>query len=243
LRTLFFIFLLLGNVLFAQNKLVINTGWYPPNKDLIENILDELFARVNISYSFQQLPSERALRNADLGLDDGDAVRVFEVEEMYSHLHRVNEHFFTASFSAFYIDKSLAINTVDDMKHKNVGIVNGTKMAQKFVRDNKFTKVVKVVSYEEALLKLLDKKIDIIILNHRSASSVIRDMHLEDIIVEHKPSLIQKKMYLYLHKKHEKIIPHLEIELKKMKADGSYQKIIQKYLEQFPSEKGIIDAP
>ena len=243
MRTLLFVCLLLVNVLFAQNRLVINTGWYPPNKDLIENILNELFVRANISYSFQQLPSERALRNVDLGLDDGDAVRVFEVETMYTNLRRVNEHFFTSNFSAFYINKSLSLKSVDDMWDKNVGIVNGTKMAQKFANDNKFTKVIKVVNYEEGLLKLLDKKLDLIILNHRSASSVIKNMHLEDIIVEHTPALIQKKMYLYLHKKHEKIIPELENELKKMKADGSYQKIIQKYLEQFPSEKGIIDAP
>jgi len=236
------IFLLLGSVLFAQKSLTINTGWYPPERELVKEILDELFARTNIDYTLQQLAPERAIKNANLGLDDGDAVRIFEVVKIFPHLRRVNEHFFTAAFSVFYINKSLSVETVDDLRNKRVAIVNGTKIVEKFVKKNKFTQAEKTLNYEEAFLKLLSKEVSIVILNRRPALSAIKKMHLEKVIIEHKPPLIQKKMYLYLHNKHEKLIPSLEKSLKQMKRDGSYQKAIENYLIKLPSERGIIDA-
>jgi len=243
LKNFILIFLLLQSTLFAQIRLVINTGWYPPNKNLIENILDELFYRVKIDYSLQRLTAERALKNANLGLDDGDAVRVFEVGDMFKNLRRVDGHFFSANFSAFYVGKPPSIKAVEDFKDKRVTIVNGTKIVQKFVKDNHFTKVDKAIGFQSALLKLINKEVDIAILNQHSALSVIKTLHLEKVVMEHKPPLIKKKMYLYLHKKHENLIPALESELKKMKEDGSYDRIVQAHIEQHPSEKEIIHAP
>ena len=235
-------FILFSTMLFSQEELTINTGWYAQGKQLVQNILDPLFTRTNLTYTMQQLHPERALRNANMGLDDGDAVRVFEIANIFPHLRRVEEHFFTAAFSAFYINPSLSINSLDDIKSKRVAIVNGTKIVQKFVREKKFPTVVTTLSYEKSLLKLVNKDVDLIIVNRRSALTLIHKMHLENVIIEHKPPLILKKMYLYLHKKHEKLIPTLEKELKEMKKDGSYDAIIQEYLKSVPSDKGIIDA-
>ena len=233
---------LLYTTVFAQNSLVINTGWYSPEKELVKDVLDELFNRTDIDYTFQQLAPERAIKNANLGLDDGDAVRIYEVVKIFPHLRRVNEHVFTAAFSIFTIDKSIPVKTIEDMRDKKIALVRGTKILEKFVKKHKFTQVEKMVTYEEAFLQLLNKDVAIAILNRRPALSAVQKMHLEKVIFEHKPPLIQKKMYIYLHKKHEKLIPVLEKTLKEMKADGAYQKAIDTYLIKLPSEKGIIDA-
>jgi len=242
MHRLVFIVLLFCNTAFSQNTLTINTGWYPPEKELVHDILDELFSRTNIDYTFQQLAPERAIKNANLGLDDGDGVRTFEVVKGFPNLRRVNEHFFTAAFSVFVVDKSFSDISVSEMKNKKVAIVRGTKIVEKFVKKNKFAHATKTVNYEEAFLKLLGKEVSVLILNRRPALSAIKKMHLENIIIEQKPALIQKKMYLYLHKKHEMLIPTLEKALKEMKTDGAYQKAIETYLVKLPSERGIIDA-
>jgi len=227
---------------FSQETLRINTGWNASQKTLIKNFLDELFVRLDIDYILQELPPERALKNANMGLDDGDAVRVFEVGEMFPNLLRVNDHLFSANFSAFYINQEITIKNVEDMKYRTIGIVNGAKIVQSFVKKHEFKDVKKALDSEQVLRALLHEDVEIIISNRRPLLTHAKKMHLENFIIEHKPSLIQKKMYLYMHKKHKDLVPIIEKELHKMKEDGSYAKIMNAYVQKYPSQKGYIDA-
>jgi len=44
------------------------------------------------------------------------------------------------------------------------------------------------------------------------------------------PPLADKDMFLYLHKKHRNLIPRITASLRAVKADGTYQRLVDRFL-------------
>ena len=51
-----------------------------------------------------------------------------------------------------------------------------------------------------------------------------------------KPALIIKEMYIYLHKKHRKLVSKLAASLKQLKQEGLYEKLAQELIIPWESE-------
>ena len=61
-------------------------------------------------------------------------------------------------------------------------------------------------------------------------------------IYANKLPIKQKKMFIYLHKKHTNIVNRLTKSMRSMKKDGSYQKIFDRTLARFVKDKAGIKA-
>jgi len=72
-------------------------------------------------------------------------------------------------------------------------------------------------------------RVDLVIYERVQAQYLIKKYQLDDIRVI-LPPLIVKNMYMYLNKRHIKLIPKLTEALKQMKQDGSYNRIFNNIL-------------
>jgi polar amino acid transport system substrate-binding protein len=65
---------------------------------------------------------------------------------------------------------------------------------------------------------------------------MIRTLGLMDVTIA-QPSLASREMFLYLNKKHEKLVPKLATALKEMKLDGSYYAIFKQTMTPYLPSK------
>jgi polar amino acid transport system substrate-binding protein len=87
-------------------------------------------------------------------------------------------------------------------------------------------KAVNKVDKPEQLFLMLDGgRIDLALYTRADGIALARSMGLA-AVAPLAPSLKDVDMYLYLHKRHEALVPKLAQALREMKADGSYNRIL-----------------
>lgn len=213
---------------FSQT-IVLNTANDPPNSTedhtgICDRIMTEAFRRMGINLKIVRLPSERALINANDGIDDGNYARVEGMEKLYPNLIRVPVEITTFEFVAF--SRKAAIKTAgwDSLKSYKVGIITGWKILENNIVG---VKSLTKVSNEKLLFSLLiTGKVDLVVYDRMQGKVVLKQLASEDVRVL-KPPLAVKGMYPYLHKRHASLVPKLELTLRAMKKDGTYKRIVE----------------
>ena len=220
----------------AGQTLVINvTGDEPLNTADHKGFLDlvglEMFRRIGRKVDLVRLPAERALINVNAGLQDGEMSRIKGLEKKYPNLIRVPETVMTWEFVAFSKNNIRPIKSWVSLKGYTVGIINGWKILEANVPMD--VEVIKVRDAGRLFNLLFRKRVDVIIYEKWAGLSKLKKTGKDkgrNRFIMHKPALVKRLMYVYLNKKHDKLIAPLEKALQKLKADGSYQAFYRKTL-------------
>jgi polar amino acid transport system substrate-binding protein len=236
-----FVLFFLTTTCIASPPLVITTSVGPPESNesdtgLYDLILREAFSRINQRIDIEHLPSERALMNADSELTDGEFPRISGLDKLYPNLIQVPERLTDYEFVAFSNSKYHRIKMFswDALQPYNVAIVRGWKILEKNIVN---TRSLLRVKSQKLLFELLkNDRTDLIVYSRITGDYHIRLQGLEGVKAL-EPPLAVRKMYLYLNKKHEKIIEPLAQALRDMRKDGTYTEIKTKALE----ELSVID--
>lgn len=211
-----------------SQTIVLNTANDSPNSTydhtgICDRIMTEAFRRMGITLKIVNLPSERALVNANEGLDDGNFARVEGLDKQYPNLIRVSEEITTFEFVAFSRKAAFKTAGWDSLKPYNVGIITGWKILENNIAG---VKSLTKVSDELLLFKLLlNAKVDVVVYDRMQGKVVLNRLAAEGIR-ELKPPLAVKGMYPYLHKRHADLVPKLEHTLWAMKKDGTFKRIV-----------------
>jgi len=207
--------------------IVLNTANDPPNATdehtgICDRIITEAFKRLGLELEIVDLPSERALINANDGIDDGNFARVEGLEKQYPNLIRVAEEITTFEFVAFTAGPAFRTTGWASLKPYNVGIITGWKILESNITGvGSLTKV----RDEQLLFGLLAAgKADVVVYDRRQGRVVLAQLGLRGI-TELEPPLAVKSMYPYLHKRHAALVPRLEQTLREMRKDGTFQRI------------------
>jgi polar amino acid transport system substrate-binding protein len=209
----------------------VNTADQPPystNSDtgLYDQIILRLFKEMNIQVQINHLPSARSIENLDLGLDDAEYARIEGLSNHYPHIRIVNERLFDFAFTAFSKNGNIFIENWEALEKYNVAFLKGWKIYE--VNVNK-TKSLQVVSSEEELFSMLvNDRVDVILYEQLRGFDYMQRKKISGIHALQKPLAI-RGMYLYLHEKHEKLIPEIEARLQAMKISGEYQRILDSF--------------
>jgi polar amino acid transport system substrate-binding protein len=93
-------------------------------------LAQEAFRRAGLELKLVKLPAERALRNANSGIEDGDLNRIAGIENTYTNLVRVPEKSMDMEFTAF--TRQTSTSTVDwqQLSNYRVGIIKGWKILE-----------------------------------------------------------------------------------------------------------------
>ena len=227
---LIFLCIIVINPLYAQQTLVLSTPanpplHYPDQTGTLDLLMKEAFNRIGVSVVIKHFPPEKALANADKGVTDGDAVRIGGLSNIYLNLLQVPAIAFQTDFVAFTKDPKLKIDGWAELKPYNVAIIKGHKISEKMATE---TRSLTKAENLKALFNLLkNDKVDVAICERMFGSQMARALKISDIVVID-PPLAELNFFVYLHKKHELLIPGLTKALNEMHIDGTYKRIMAK---------------
>ena len=215
----------------AETKLHISTGFTPPVSDFFNTVLKEVDKRIpEVSITFEVLPAERSLILVNQGENDAECCRIpVVVSRQYKNLLPVKHSFFSARFSAFAKKDRKPVKSFNDLKPYAVGSVEGWKIAVNKVKEVNPAEV-HIVTTPEQMFQMLDKdRLDYGVVGYLSGLKTIANNKLNDIrAIE--PPLIEKPLYLMLHKKHQNLMPKFNRVILKMKEDGIINHLYNKFL-------------
>ena len=213
----------------GQQTLVINAPTDCPftngaRTGFLDVIAKEALRRIGVGLEIIKLPVERALINANAGIDDGDLNRIAGLEKAYPNLVRVPEKMMDMDFVAFTKHVEIQTDGWQALKPYSIAIIKGWK-----ILENKIPGEATVTLAEDAeqLFRLLEKdRVDLVLYSRWTGLACIKRHKLSRVRVL-TPPLVTKEMFMYLHKKHKHLVPKIAAALRAIKAEGTYQRLFQ----------------
>ena len=219
----------------AQPTLVLNTSYTAPltspdHTGVLDLIYKEVGKRLGVNIVIQSLPAERCLLNANEGIDDGDVGRIIGLNKAYPNLMHVPEPVMEYKMSVFSRKLDFTVAGPDSLKPYDVGIITGWKILErKIVGTHSLT----TLEDGEQLFSMLDKnRIEIAVIESNQGLMLVKQMKLKNVKLL-QPYFLEGSWYLYLNKRHESLIPQITSILKKMKEEGTYQRIFDSVMKRY----------
>ncbi len=204
--------------------ITVSTNNTPVDRQALEQLGQEAFRRIGLQLTLTSLPSERSLVAANHGEVDGEGLRIAGLEANYPNLVRVPERFIGVSFVAFARNASIPVaGGWPALKPYRVAFINGWKLFEAQVTAAQ--SIHKVDKAEQLFQMLAHDRIDLALYTRADGLAMARSMGLSDVVAL-SPALKDVDMYLYLHKRHQALVPRLDKALQDMKSDGSWRRIM-----------------
>jgi len=235
----FFIFLcatFFSHAALSQHTIVLNTAFGPPSSNesqtgFADQVVGEALRRIGYQLETVRMPAERALINANRGIDDGELARVGGLQKKYPNLIQVPESYMFIDmvlFSKKY--PSFVVQNWESVKSHSLAIISGWKIMEKnFSKLGNNVEIIKTDNAHQSFTLLRKDRVDFIAYSNWSGLAYLKEHNITDIkLLE--PPLASPNFYVYLHKKHKEIVPKLSAELKKMKEDGTINLLFNEIL-------------
>lgn len=216
----------------AAEPLRLNTGVgapyvLPDRQGFLDLLVAEMFRRVGLTAEVNVFPSaERALINANSGVDDGDAMRVRGLERLYPNLVRVDEKMIDNDFVAYSTRHRFMTRGWDDLKPYSVAYITGWKVFETNLKGG--FQVTEVQDPEQLFTLLQGGRADAVLFEKWQGLWHARSRGLA--VHEHQPPLLRTEMFLYVHTRHAALAAALAAALRQMKQDGSYAGLVERTL-------------
>ena len=233
---LFFVFLCLAGHASARTApLVLNTSALAPisspdQSGFLDLLYRELFARLGIAFEIQPLPAERALQNANAGIDDGEICRVAGLQNIYPNLVHTTEPVMGYQMVVFSKEKNFQVAGPESLNPHELGIVTGWKILERTTQHHPSR--IMVDSADQLFLMLDQGRIEIALIERLVGMEAVNHLGLKGVRIL-SPPFLTGDWFLYLHKKHQALIPRIDAELRRMKQDGTYERIRQQVLGRY----------
>src|SRR5690554_2523589 len=185
----------------------------------LEQAYAQSFARLGYDFSISTFPVARGLKMLNSGRLDGDCSRS---ETLLDNLNnsaivKVKTIIRTTDYGIWSHLPDLRINSIDDLKKQpyRIGYSNGTRVVEEFLQRNSLTNTIAVEGMSNGLRMLSAQRFDLFLTGNGLVYEQHKDLDLRNPIYM-SGILFHDRSYPYLHKKHEKLRPKLEAELKKL---------------------------
>lgn len=193
----------------------------------LDLLLAEAFGRLGHRVRLRLLPAERALLNANEGIDDGDAYRIGGLEEIYPNLLRVAEPVLDAEFVAYSRGRAETGGEWETLKGRNVGIITGWKILEKNLA--KIANLTTVRDTDQLFGILQRGRVEVAMYGKWQGLWYLKSKGLRFRMWP--KSFAQMPMFVYLNKKNRDLAGPLAECLHTMKSDGSLQRIFENTLK------------
>lgn len=216
----------------AGDALVLNTGvrmpyTQPDRSGFLDRLVAEVFRRIGIVAEVQVYEaSERALQNANDGIDDGMAMRIKGLEAQYPNLVRVPEKIIDNDFVAYSRKHDFPTRSWAALAPYHVAHIIGWKVFESRLGNR--GEVTRVKDARQLFELLHQDRTDVILYERWQGLWWSREMALEARLLE--PPLASQEMFIYLHRKHAPLTDKVAAALAAMKKDGSYKRIVDETL-------------
>lgn len=198
------------------------------SEGFVDQIVAEALSRIGYKLRVIHLPAERALINANRGIDDGVLHRIAGLNKTYRNLVQAGETTYKMQFVAFSKRTDIRIKRWDSLRPYTVGMITGWKILENNIPGG--TEVVQVKNPEQLFSLLKNDRIDIILYGKWQGLNYLNTHDIHGVRMM-KPPLAERKMYAYFNKKYKKLVPRFDRALRNMKADGTWLRIYRNTLE------------
>ncbi|MDX1514745.1 MAG: ABC transporter substrate-binding protein [Gammaproteobacteria bacterium] len=213
----------------TRPTLVIGTSSAPPYHDqngtgFFDQVVAEAFRRAGLGLEIIDVPAERGLLNANAGIDDGDLSRIGGLERLYPNLRPVPEKLFEQEYVALTRRVHLETDRWDRLNPFTVAHIKGWKI---FENDAyRPAELVRVENLPQLLMMLGRDRIDIALIERWMGLAEGRRQQIHDLRAL-EPPLARREIFLYLHKKHEPLLPRIAEALRELKTDGTHERLFR----------------
>lgn len=201
------------------------------------DIINEAFRRMGYKIKLQLVPWKRAQEM----VKDGEADGFFSP---YKSAER--ELLYTFPAEPLLIEKNIFMvrkdstitydGDISKLDQYGIGTLMGYTTLDKYIEKKIINNVDKSLSVEASLIKLVsgERKVDLVVNTDYILWYTAKKMNITSSVKELPPPLAEIPSYLAFTKRkdHSEIIAKFEVELQQMKKDGTYNRIIQKYIGQ-----------
>lgn len=199
----------------------------PDRQGFLDLLVAEMFRRVGFNAEVNVFPSaERALINANSGIDDGDVLRVRGLERSYPNLIRVDEKIADNDFVAYSLRHDFMTRGWEDLKPFAVAYITGWKVFESNLKTGFQT--TEVQDADQLFTLLQSGRADAVLFEKWQGLWHARNRALA--VHEHQPPLLRTEMFLYLNARHAALAEPLAAALRQMKLDGSYAGLMERTL-------------
>ncbi len=236
-----FLLLLLGNILFAQNKTIVlanETSWAPHYGKELKNggytteIIFEAMKAVGYKVETKWMNWNRAVALATKGIYDG-------LGACYYNEKRANNFVFTDTIGAtqtvFFKLKNTDIrySKLEDLKSYKIGTAKGYGYPKKFT-DASYLKTIDTPKIEFNIRKLLNKRIDLVIGSKKVTQHLLNNSYPKDKqkIGIMQPAIDSMPLYVAFSKNnigYKQKVKDFNKGLKIIKSNGTFDKILEKH--------------
>jgi polar amino acid transport system substrate-binding protein len=216
----------------AQPRLTLATGAREPfttttnGPGFAEELLREALRRIGHDLAVLSLPPERALVNANAGIEDGDMFRAPGLEKDYPNLVRVPQPLLENDFVAFTLRADVDVQRWADLARYSVAHITGYKILERQLAGS--TNVTTVRDNELLLALLANGRADVILNSRWVGLWFARRAGLS--LRELEPPLLRVPMFTYLHRRHQALVSPLAEALAEARRDGTWQRLHQRIL-------------
>ena len=217
----------------ANGGLVLSTGvgapyTTPDRQGFLDQLVAAVFKEIGVEAQVQVYPgaSERSLLNANAGIDDGQVLRVAGLSQQYPNLIQVPESIIMNDFVAMSTKHRFATQGWASLQPYTVTYIIGWK-----VFENNLPAGVSATPVREPaqMFTLLDRdRADVALYERWQGLEQARTLGVTARVLE--PALLSTPMFMYLHKKHEALVPRAAEALARLKQNGTYQRIHERTL-------------
>lgn len=190
-------------------------------RGFLDAVAGEAFRRAGVRLKLVKLPAERALRNVNAGIDDGDLTRIAGLEAEYPNLVRVPEKLMDWEFAAFSKNPALPARW-DALRRVSVGHIRGWKIYERALVDAPY--VVTAEDPAQLFRQLQLGRIEVALYAHWQGLDLMRREGITDVYLL-APTLARREMFIYLHKRHAALVPRIAAALRAIKAEGLYERL------------------
>lgn len=200
------------------------------------DVIREAFKRMGSKVKLQLVPWKRAQEMAKNGEVDGvfSAYKTPQREEIYAFPREE----ILVEKNVFVVRKDSDLTYDGDMSKMakyGIGTLTGYATLEKYLETGILTKVDRSATTEEALNKLIngERGVDLVVNTNYILGYTAKKMGKSAAIKELPVPVSENPSYLAFTKKKDLrgVMEKFEIELKNMKADGTFDRIVQKYIE------------
>jgi len=213
--------LLYSSPVYPVQTLVLNTAVSAPVSNesqtgFADRVRAEALRRAEYKLQTVHMPAERALTNANRGIDDGDLVRVAGLQKKHDNHIPVPESVMSIDMVLFSKNMpGFKVEGLDSVESYSFAIISDWKITGKnFKKLADKIEIIKTDNAEQSFTLLMKNRVDFVAYSSGSGLNYLKTRDIKNVKLL-APPLPSPLFYVNLHKKHKEIVPKLVVELKK----------------------------
>ena len=194
-----------------------------PDQFVGGEILRAVYARLNISIEFADVPGKRALALSSAGELDGEVHRIANLAQTYPTLVQISPPINYIEPSVFTTTLRFDVKGWDSIRDYSVGIVRGVGSSEAGTRG--MGRVTATTSLENMIQMLDAGRFDLMVTDLFSGRAAVRKLNLQSRISALSPPLERIYIYHYLHQRHRDLARKVEGVIQEMDASGELARL------------------